>query len=109
MKNLPPRPLSLGGKGEQAEGPGERFFIAVPHVGGYHHPLAAIYRVEVLPEVRRFLTADRLRPVFLFDVVPTRTVEPHELADIDPNFDSLRNLNTPDDYAKALSEYHQSI
>jgi molybdopterin-guanine dinucleotide biosynthesis protein A len=82
--------------------------IAVPRVGGYHHPLAAVYRVEVLAEVRRLLAADRLRPVFLFESVPTRILEPHELADVDPNFDSLRNLNTPDDYTKALSE-QQSI
>ncbi len=84
--------------------------IAVPRVGGYHHPLAAVYRIEVLPEVRRLLAAERLRPVFLFDSMPTRILEPHEFANVDPNFDSLRNLNTPEDYNRALIDYdHQSI
>src|SRR4051794_24121870 len=46
--------------------------IAVPDVGGYRHPLAAVYRVTVLPVVERLLAEDRLRPAFLFDQVPTR-------------------------------------
>jgi molybdopterin-guanine dinucleotide biosynthesis protein A len=76
--------------------------VCVPHVGGYHHPLAAAYRLDVLPRVRELLAADRLRPVFLFDAVPTRVVEADELADFDPDLRSLRNLNTPEDYAAAL-------
>jgi molybdopterin-guanine dinucleotide biosynthesis protein A len=76
--------------------------VAVPRVGDYFHPLAAAYRVSVLPHVRELLAADRLRPVFLFDALPTRVIEPHELADIDPDFASLRNLNTPEEYEAAL-------
>ena len=53
--------------------------ICVPRVGAYHHPLAAVYRVEVLNAVAKLLNEDRLRPVFLFDAVPTRVVEAHEL------------------------------
>lgn len=78
--------------------------IAVPKVGDYRHPLAAAYRTDILPEVRKLLAADRLRPVFLFDAVHTRVIEPPELADVDPAFDSLRNLNTPEEYATALQE-----
>ena len=76
--------------------------IAVPHFDGYYHPLAAVYRLSVLPDVTELLAADRLRPVFLFDAVPTRIIEPAELADVDPALNSLRNLNTPEDYATAL-------
>jgi len=78
--------------------------IAVPRIGGFHHPLAAAYRVSVLPHVRDLLAADRLRPIFLFDAVPTRVIEPHELPDVDPGFRSLQNLNTPEEYAAALRE-----
>lgn len=78
--------------------------ICVPKVGDYHHPLAAVYRLDVLPAVRRLLAEDRLRPVFLFDGVPTRVVEAAELADVDPTFQTLRNLNTPQDYEAALAE-----
>lgn len=78
--------------------------VAVPRINDYFHPLAAAYRVSVLPRVRELLAADRLRPVFLFDAVPTRVIEPHELADVDPGFHSLQNLNTPEEYGAALRE-----
>jgi molybdopterin-guanine dinucleotide biosynthesis protein A len=76
--------------------------IAVPRVNDYFHPLAAAYRLSVLPYVRELIATDRLRPVFLFDSVPTRVIEPHELADVDHEFRSLQNLNTPEEYAAAL-------
>jgi molybdopterin-guanine dinucleotide biosynthesis protein A len=78
--------------------------ICVPHVQGFHHPLAAVYRVEVADAVNRLLAENRLRPIFLFDLVPTRIVEAAELLDVDPTFRTLRNLNTPEDYEAALAE-----
>ena len=78
--------------------------ICVPRVGEYHHPLAAVYRVEVLDVVKKLLEADRLRPVFLFDDVQTRVASADELLDADPMFATLRNLNTPEDYEKARLE-----
>jgi molybdopterin-guanine dinucleotide biosynthesis protein A len=78
--------------------------VCVPRVGGYHHPLAAVYRVEVKEAVARLLAEDRLRPFFLFEAVPTRVVEAAELEDVDPTFQSLRNLNTPEEYEAALRE-----
>jgi molybdopterin-guanine dinucleotide biosynthesis protein A len=78
--------------------------IGVPNVGGYHHPLAAVYRLDVAAAVTRLLAEGRLRPFFLFEAVPTRIVESSELADVDPTFQTLRNLNTPADYEAALHE-----
>ena len=78
--------------------------ICVPHIGDYHHPLAAVYRVEVLDAVRTLLRENRLRPVFLFEGVPTRVVQADELSDVDPTFETLRNLNTPEDYEQALRD-----
>jgi molybdopterin-guanine dinucleotide biosynthesis protein A len=40
--------------------------------------------------------------VFLFDAVPTRVVDLHELVAVDPAFQSLRNLNTPEEYEAAV-------
>jgi molybdenum cofactor guanylyltransferase len=76
--------------------------IAVPEVGGYRHPPAAVYRLEVGTIAARLLAEDRLRPAFLFDQARTRLVRPEELADVDPDFRSLRNLNTPAEYEEAL-------
>jgi molybdopterin-guanine dinucleotide biosynthesis protein A len=78
--------------------------ICVPNVGEYHHPLSAVYRLSVLDTVADLLDADRLRPFFLFDSVPTRVVTEEELRDVDPTFHTLRNLNTPEEYEAAMRE-----
>jgi molybdenum cofactor guanylyltransferase len=78
--------------------------VCVPRVGEFHHPLAAVYRLRVVDAVAKLLAENRLRPIFLFEAVPTRIVEAAELADVDPAFQTLRNLNTPEDYQKALAE-----
>jgi molybdenum cofactor guanylyltransferase len=78
--------------------------ICVPEVGGYRHPLAAVYRTEVVAAAERLLAEGRPRPAFLFDAVPTRIVTAEELADVDPALESLRNLNTPEEYAAALRD-----
>jgi molybdopterin-guanine dinucleotide biosynthesis protein A len=71
-------------------------------IDGFPHPLSAVYRVSVLPQVEALLAADRLRPVFLFDAVKTRRVQPQEMTRVDPELQTLRNLNTPEDYERAL-------
>jgi molybdopterin-guanine dinucleotide biosynthesis protein A len=78
--------------------------IAVMEVDGFPHPLSAIYRRDTLPKVESLLEQDKLRPVFLFDAVRTRRVQPAEMVSVDPELSTLRNLNTPEDYAKALSD-----
>jgi molybdopterin-guanine dinucleotide biosynthesis protein A len=80
----------------------ERPLIAVPQVDSYFHPLAAAYHESVLPHIHELLHSNRLRPVFLFDRVPTRILTAADLVDCDPQFNSLRNLNTPEEYQAAL-------
>jgi molybdopterin-guanine dinucleotide biosynthesis protein A len=82
--------------------------ICVPRVGEHHHPLAAVYRLGVRPTVFQLLAENRLRPFFLFEAVSTRVVEAAELADIDPGFQSLRNLNTPDEYEAARRKWAEN-
>jgi molybdopterin-guanine dinucleotide biosynthesis protein A len=77
--------------------------VAVMEIDGFPHPLSAVYRRRTLPRVEALLAEDRLRPVFLFDAVPTRRVGPDEVAAVDPLLQSLRNVNTRQDYAEALS------
>ena len=77
--------------------------IAVPFDGRYHHPLAAVYRLSVLPVIEELLAADRLRPVFLFEKCRTREVPLDELRPVDPQLDSLCNTNTPEEYEQALA------
>jgi len=78
--------------------------IAVMEIDGFPHPLSAVYRRTTLPHVESLLAQDKLRPVFLFDAVRTRRVQPTEMMSVDPQLYTLRNLNTPEDYQVALSE-----
>jgi molybdopterin-guanine dinucleotide biosynthesis protein A len=77
--------------------------VAVMEIDGFTHPLSAVYRRATLPFVDDLLARDRLRPVFLFDAVRTRRVRPEEMT-ADPGLRTLRNLNTRDDYERALIE-----
>jgi molybdopterin-guanine dinucleotide biosynthesis protein A len=79
--------------------------LAIPEIGGYLHPLAALYRRRtVLPAVEALLDADRLRPVFLLEGLRALRVDSGMMAAVDPDLVTLRNLNTPEDYRRALEE-----
>ena len=69
--------------------------IAVMEVDGFPHPLSAVYRRDTLPHVEALLAQDRLRPVFLFDAVRTRRVQPAEMIAVDPELVTLRNRQHP--------------
>ena len=79
------------------------FDIAVMEIDGFPHPLSAVYRRAVLSHIEDLLAADRLRPVFLFNRVRTRRVRPDEIT-ADPELQTLRNLNTREDYQQALAD-----
>lgn len=75
----------------------------VPLTDGYLNPLAAVYRRGLAPIIDEMLASDRLRPSLLFDLVSTRRVGPHNLLDVDPRLDTLKNLNRPADYLAVLA------
>jgi molybdenum cofactor guanylyltransferase len=77
--------------------------IAVMEIDGFAHPLSAVYHRRTLPHVEALLAADRLRPAFLFERVDTRRVKTAEVAAADPDLRTLWNLNSRDDYEKALA------
>jgi molybdopterin-guanine dinucleotide biosynthesis protein A len=77
--------------------------IAVMEINGFPHPLSAVYRRSTLPRVEALLAQNRLRPVFLFDAVRTRRLQPVEMISADAQLLTLRNLNTREDYLEALS------
>ena len=79
--------------------------LAIPRVGGYLQPLAALYRRStVLPAAAALLAADRLRPAYLVDEVRSVILDEDAFRDIDPSLGTLRNLNTPEDHRAALAE-----
>lgn len=82
---------------------------AVPRVAGQAHPLSAAYRTEVLGAVERRLARDALRLRSLLDDLRVRWLDEQALLadlplrDADPRLDSLRNVNTPEEYEAALA------
>lgn len=81
--------------------------VVLPHAGGFPQPLAAGYRTKLAPAVAALVAARRLRPAFLFDECRvTRLDDAALLADpllaaLDPDLDSVHNINEPEDYRAA--------
>jgi molybdopterin-guanine dinucleotide biosynthesis protein A len=81
--------------------------VVLPQVGGYPQPLAAAYRTALADVVERLIAEDRMRPAFLFEACRVRRLdadallEDPALAALDPDLDSVLNLNEPDDYEAA--------
>jgi len=78
--------------------------LAIPRDGNYHHPLAAVYRTALEEVVRGLLAAERLRPLYLVEQCRSRIVDVERLRAVDPQLASLRNVNSRDDYIRALHD-----
>jgi molybdopterin-guanine dinucleotide biosynthesis protein A/molybdopterin converting factor small subunit len=81
--------------------------VVVPHWQGRFQPLHAVYRRSVLPHLEGQLARGELRPVYLFDKVPTRRVDEEEIRRFDPDGWSFFNMNTPEDYSRALERWSE--
>jgi molybdenum cofactor guanylyltransferase len=85
----------------------ERMDIALPVTRGYKQPLAAAYRVSLAGTAEHLVQEDRLRPASLFGECQVETLDETALkrdpvlAALDPDLDSVLNVNTPADYAAA--------
>ena len=81
--------------------------VALPVARGYPQPLAAAYRVGLAPRAERLVKQDRLRPAFLFDECAVERLDDGALradaliAALDPDLDSVLNVNTPAEYRDA--------
>jgi molybdopterin-guanine dinucleotide biosynthesis protein A len=81
--------------------------VVVPFWEARYQPLHAVYRRSVLPLLKEQLERGELRPVYLFDKVRTRKVEPDEIKALDPDGLTFLNMNTPQDYQAALQRWQQ--
>jgi molybdenum cofactor guanylyltransferase len=89
---------------ELLETAGPETDLVIPRDGKYHHPLAAVYRTRIEPTVRALIEEGQLRPYFLLERVRAREIDVAALRDVDPDLSSLRNTNTPEEYALALRD-----
>ena len=75
----------------------------VPVTGGRPEPLHAVYRKSVLKPARTRVQRRELKVAPVFDAVSTVWVQEADLRVLDPDLRSFWNLNTPDDYERALA------
>jgi molybdenum cofactor guanylyltransferase len=79
--------------------------MVIPKVGGYLHPLAALYRRgAMLLVVEGLLAQGRLRVTSLVEAASARVVGESHLRELDPRLGTLQNLNLPADYERALRD-----
>jgi molybdopterin-guanine dinucleotide biosynthesis protein A len=82
-----------------------RFDVVVPTWQGRLQPLHAVYRSGLAALAKRLLDLGELRPVSLYDMVPTLKTEEEEIRQFDPEGLCFFNINTPDDYQAALARW----
>jgi molybdopterin-guanine dinucleotide biosynthesis protein A len=81
--------------------------VGLPLARGYPQPLAASYRTALAPVAERLVAENRLRPAFLFDECTVSRLDESALradpvlAALDPDLDSVLNINEPADYQAA--------
>jgi molybdenum cofactor guanylyltransferase len=81
--------------------------VALPFARGFRQPLAAAYRTGLAGLVTDLIAQGRSRPGMLYEhCTVVRLTDDDLLADpavarLDPQLDSVLNVNTPDDYAAA--------
>ncbi len=78
--------------------------LTIPLIATRLHPLAAVYSLDVLPVVLAQLAAGDFRMTRLPELVPTQFLTEADFADVDPELESLRNVNTPEEYQRLLGE-----
>jgi molybdenum cofactor guanylyltransferase len=83
--------------------------VVLPFVRGYRQPMAAGYRTDLAPRIAKLVAAQRLRPAHLFEECHVRQLDDaalltdRRLAAVDPELESVINVNEPDDYTEARS------
>ena len=80
--------------------PGDQ--AVIPRDDARQHPLAAIYHLHVLEDLELLRTRGTFRLQAISDHIDAHTVPVEELRHIDPELQTLININTPEEYAALL-------
>lgn len=81
--------------------------VGLPMARGFRQPLAASYRTTLAPAAERLVASGRLKPAFLFDECTVAMLDEEALradpvlAALDPELESVVNVNEPADYQAA--------
>jgi molybdenum cofactor guanylyltransferase len=78
------------------------FDAVIPEVGGKFQPLHAVYRKRCASATEALVTRGEKRLSAIVDAVNAKRIGEGELRKIDPELRSFFNVNTPEEYRKAL-------
>jgi molybdopterin-guanine dinucleotide biosynthesis protein A len=76
--------------------------VALPRTADGLHPLCACWASTAVPVLERQMAAGRRRVIDALTALRVRELTPEEVAGFDPDGRLLFNVNTPDEYARAL-------
>lgn len=76
--------------------------IAVPRQQEFHHPLAAVFRTACEARLQEAIAGGQLGLTHFVRHSNTRFIDVSELRSVDPELESLQNVNTLSDYEAAL-------
>jgi molybdopterin-guanine dinucleotide biosynthesis protein A len=96
------KPAVLSWFAQAADG----FDVVILQKGEWVEPLHAVYRRACRPAIETAVRAGRRRVISFFDAVRVRYVAPAEIAELDPDLASFRNVNTRQEWQAALAEAH---
>ncbi len=80
----------------------EEVDVVVPICAGYFEPLCAVYSRDCLPAIEGLLERKQLKITNLYSRVRVREVAEERLLLADPELLSFFNINTKEDYERAL-------
>jgi molybdopterin-guanine dinucleotide biosynthesis protein A len=79
--------------------------VVIPQGENGLEPLHALYGKTCLGPMEESLSNSRRRIISFFPQVQVQQMAKEQIAAIDPDFDSFRNVNTPQDYYQLRAEY----
>lgn len=89
----------------RTNGTGPADLVILKHEEGVE-PLHAVYRKSCLPVIQATIESGERCAFAFYDEIRVRYVHPSEVAPLDPDFLSFRNINTPDQWLSALHQWH---
>jgi molybdopterin-guanine dinucleotide biosynthesis protein A len=85
----------------------EGYDVTILRQGEQVEPLHAAYRRTCLPAIEAAINAGERRIVSFFPHVRVRHITPAEIASIDPDLRSFRNINRPEDWEAVQEEWQR--
>ncbi len=79
------------------------FEVAAPEIGGRLQPLCAAYKKDVAVKIDQLWRAGESRVTAIVERLSQRQVSEADMRAVDPDLRSFLNLNTPEDYQRALA------